>query len=526
MDRLPNELVDVIATHCDFPSLKNLRLVNKVAKDAATPLVFAHFYMGYFPDHLDNLCKLAKSSLAKEVKVFTLFSDLIPNWTEEEWRDQVDLRPECYESYEWCRAQQIEPQYLPDCGFCTDGGTCAECRGCYLGDAYAALPRHHFDDEQLFEVWTRFAALRESQAAWREDREGIVFQEYFSLLPSLTEARVVCAAMEYHRCAKRAPVWRRLRQEICVSPDDWNYDWTEGDERFTGIAEGQPPLCLLEAVGFRAQFAGTNHITKLMVQNTYRKSYIDRLGTTAGQGGNNRHLYRSPAQARRYHNVLEGFKHITALKLEVVGSIPVEPQVMTEICTMLRTATQLRRLELGFLDDYDLLRGGIVHTKVLSDSFRGEHDDSIQNAQESQPLYWPHLEYLALRTNITPDRFVSFLRRHAATLKSLELRNMSVVDATALLKEIPKALKLDHVHMENIHSVNAKYDASDEGSYPFICYLSHGTSRPADNEKNVRAYLLGQAEMLPELIRHGGGGKPRWITIPAEDDESDSDEDQ
>ncbi|KAK5695507.1 hypothetical protein LTR97_009016 [Elasticomyces elasticus] len=526
MDRLPNELVDVIAAKCDFPSLKNLRLVNKVTKDAATPLVFGHFYMGYFPDHLDNLCKLAKSPLAKEVKVFTLFSDLLPNWTEEKWRDQVDLRPECYESYEWCRAQQIEPQYLPDCGFCTDGGTCAECRGCYLGDAYAALPRHHFDDEQLFEVWTRFRTLRESQAAWREDREGIVFQEYFSLLPSLTEARVVCAAIQYHRCAKRAPVWERLRKEICVSPDDWNYDWTEGDERFTGIAEGQPPLCLLEAVGFRAQFAGTTHISKLMVQNTYRKSYMDRLGTTVGQGGNNRHLCESPTYARRYLNVLEGFKHITALKLEIVGSIPVEPQVMIEICTILRTATQLRRLELSFLDDYELLMGGVVHTKALSDSFCGEHDDSIQHAKESQPLYWPHLEHMALRTNITPDPFVSFLRRHAATLRSLELRDMSVDDATDLLKEIPKVLKLDHVHIEKIYGVNTKYDASDEDSYPFICYLRDGTSCPDDYEKNLRAYLLGQAEKLPELREHGRGGKPKWTTILAEDVESGSDEDQ
>ncbi|KAK4896084.1 hypothetical protein LTR27_005941 [Elasticomyces elasticus] len=525
MDRLPNELVDVIATKCDFRSLKNLRLVNKVAKDAATPLVFGHFHMGYFPDHLDNLCELAKSPLAKEVKVFILFSDLLPNWTEEEWRDEVDLRPE---SIEWCRAQNVEPRYFPDCTWCTDVTVCSECKGCFLGDAYEALPRHHFDDKQLFGLWTRFKTLRDSQAAWREDREGIVFQEHFSLLPNLTEARVVCAAIQYHRCAKSAPVWERLRREICVSPDDWNDDWRHDDDDglFNELAEGQAALCLLEAVGFRAQFAGTKHISELMIQNTYRRSYMDRLGTTAGQGGLGRRLCESPTHARRYLNVLEGFKHITALNLEVAGSIASDPQVMVEICTMLRTATQLRRLQLSFLNVHDLLMSGMVHTKAVSDSFRGENDEIMRSTDESMPFYWPHLEYLALRANITPDRFVSFLRRHAATLKSLELRDMSVDNATALLKEIPKALKLDHVHMENIYDVNTKYDASDEDSYPFICYLSHWTSRPAEYEKNVRAYLLGQAEKLPELKEHGGGGEPKWITIPAEDNESDPDEDQ
>ncbi|KAK5746917.1 hypothetical protein LTR17_000548 [Elasticomyces elasticus] len=514
MDRLPNELVDVIAIKCDFRSLKNLRLVNKVAKDAATPLVFGHLYMGYFPEHLDNLCKLAKSPLAKEVKVFTLFSDLLPNWTEEEWRHEIDLRPE---SNQWCRAQKVEPRYFPDCTWCTDVSVCSECKGCYLGDAYAALPRYRLDDEQYAQAWSRFQALRHSQAAWKEDREGIVLQEHFSLLPNLTEARVVCAAIEYHGCAKSAPVWGRLRQEMHVSPDDWNDDWNDDDERFDETAEGQAAPCLLEAVGFRSQFAGTNHISKLMIQSTYCKSYMDRLGTTAGQGGYGRQQCESPTHARRYHNIFEGFKHITALKLEIAGFILPAPQAMKEICTMLRTATQLRRLELSFLDVHDLLMGGIIHTKAVSDFFCGENHESMRGVDESQPIYWPHLEYLSLRTNITPDRFVSFLRRHAATLKSLELRDMSVDNATVLLKGIPKAVKLDHVHVQNIYDVNTKYDASDDDSYPFICYFSDGTSRLREYEKDVRAYLLGQAEKLPELMEDGGGGKPKWTAYEADD---------
>ena len=81
MDRLPSELADLITSHSSYATLKSLRLVSKLYHDTATPLVFEHYYMGYFPYYVEKLCHLAKTpTVAKHVKKFTIFSDLIPDW--------------------------------------------------------------------------------------------------------------------------------------------------------------------------------------------------------------------------------------------------------------------------------------------------------------------------------------------------------------------------------------------------------------------------------------------------------------
>ncbi|TKA74193.1 hypothetical protein B0A55_05142 [Friedmanniomyces simplex] len=425
MDHLPGELADLIVTYCDFTTLKHLRLLNKLYKDAATPLVFEHFYMGYFPYHLQNLSGLAKSPMAKHVQKFTFFSDIIPHMPQRVWQDMIDFRP----SYkDWSEARKAERR--KDCQSCAQKpDACENCAGSF------------------FKLGTH----------------------------------LVCATPFQGR-ANDLPVWRRLRKQIHVGPDEWMYskhEQTDGSHT-KHIGDGQAALCLLEAIGFRAQFAGTKPITKLTVQNTHRQPYMDLLGATVGQGGQGRTELTVPAHRLRYQNVLEAFKHLTELNLDV-------PHAAAAEMTVAR-----------FSDDEFIQLFGVADIHSLFACFNsGDATGLDANRGDTSRPYWPHLEHLALLTNVSYPQILDFLRRHASTLKSLELRDMIVTDVRGLLLEIPKVLDLEHVYVESIWSWTTGYDPNSEVRY----------------ERAVKAYLLRQADKLPELRAGGARELDQWKTM-------------
>ncbi|TKA72354.1 hypothetical protein B0A55_06759, partial [Friedmanniomyces simplex] len=283
---------------------------------------------------------------------------------------------------------------------------------------------------------------------------------------------LVCAT-PFHGRTNHLPVWRRLRKQIHVGPDEWMYskhEQTEGSHT-KHIGDGQAALCLLEAIGFRAQFAGTKLITKLTVQNTHRQPYMDLLGATVGQGGQGRTELTVPAHRLRYQNILEAFKHLTELNLDVPHAAAAEMSVAR------------------FSDDELIQLFGVADIHSLFACFHSVDATGLDGdrGDTSRP-YWPHLEHLALLTNVSYPQILDFLRRHASTLKSLELRDMIVTDVRGLLLEIPKVLDLEHVYVESIWSWTTGYDPNSEIRWPYSCYLAQGT----DHEGSTNAALLWQ----------------------------------
>ena len=133
---------------------------------------------------------------------------------------------------------------------------------------------------------------------------------------------------------------------------------------------------------------------------------------------------------------------------------------------------------------------------LCDDEFEQIETFFIRGASE---VIWPSIEHLALATNISSHILIEFLRNHAATLKSLELRDMLVHDVDSAIEQIPSAMNLEHVYIECLWT-----DAGQESPMDYICVLSRGTDFNDPYEKAVKAYLLGQTDASPTIERDGG----------------------
>ncbi|KAK5745785.1 hypothetical protein LTR17_001287 [Elasticomyces elasticus] len=505
MDELPPEMLELAARECDFTSLKQLRLVNKHISIVTTPIVFEHFYMAYFPRCLENLGKLAN----------------IQDWSIADYKTAVNNRPNYMA---WIKAAKRAIQR--ECASCSHSAeTCATCYAAISEQrrSYYDMPRHNYTEEQLQGGWQHYGALRESQLSWREDLEGVTFQKYFAKLPMVTEAHLAREGWsdEFPTPEKRGmPVWKSVRSEILIQPVDWyRIGDTDGDTR--DAPAGQAALCLLEAIGSRAQVVGAKEITKLSLQIQHLHSYMDLIGTTIP-------VLLDTAHSLRYSNIMKAFKPLLELDYTVCNAKDCEPALANELSMLLRTATQLRRLDFIYMDSversnfdvdkifaFSSLFGTAKHAKTGTLTANG-------GAAIMSPC-WPHLKHLGLETNIARLPFLSFLRQHANTLRSLKLQSMLVGDVRALFHEIPKVLKLDKVLVHDLYSDKPEYDSDVDRNddhdpkvddrYPYKGYmckhpnLANGTLAGV-YERNIRAYLLGQAEELPRLVVETTGGEP------------------
>ncbi|KAK3116257.1 hypothetical protein LTR53_003561 [Teratosphaeriaceae sp. CCFEE 6253] len=476
MDRLPTELVELLAVHCDFSSLKNLRLTNPEFQHAATPLVFEHFYMGYFPHHVAKLHLLPDRNATHWLhpRMHLLSSPLLESWSKQEF---ARLRQTC-----------------KDCAERLDG--CGKCNSMllhYQASQDAQLPSPKPTEEQIEAAMSRYHELSASQRAWREDVEGRVFQEAFNLLPNLVGADLATAA-SFEDYGEVRPVWKSVEQETHFRLGEAG-GYFEGNEHMDRgprhPGPGQAALCLLEAIGFRAQFAGTKHLTRLDVRGTHCRPYRALLGVTLRQG-RMASLGPSPAHDHRYNNLIEGFRHLTDLSLDVTYTPSVQGsarEMASEATLFLLAARQLRRLDLKYVD---------VNTGAFdispADALRDFFD-----AQSSGPC-WPHLTHLALSANLDSTRFLRFLKQHAATLTALELRDMNIAGSCDLLYGIPKVVKLDHIqvmHLEGCTIEEHHLAPTRLGELPCEYYHGIGTRMPYDGK--MEAYLLRQAESPPQM---------------------------
>lgn len=477
--RLPAELLELISQQCDHASQKESRLVNQRFQSAATPSVFEHFYMGYFEHALDNFYALAKSPLAKYVKRFTIYSDLLPEWPRAEWESKIDLRPDFSLWQAARRAQQGQT-----CHTCKlSQHPCLDCACTYpdLDPEYRSLQRQFLTTAELDVAYGSFLRL-----VWKQQclHSGDLrkFKEHFAMLPNVSEASVK-GATPFSGRTNEWPVWKGLRKTILVGPDDWMYpkghpmsnvSSDTAHQQRHGRGAGQAALYLLEGVGYRSQFFGTKHITKLSVQA--KQPYRDLIGAAGSFGG-------IPADSQRYQTIVEAFRHVEDLSLNIL--YPFEsnahhgPGLTSETVELLRAAKQLRRLDFTFFEDEYEDEDGVAPLFATDENFR-----------------WPHLEHLALRTNIESTIFLDFLKQHAGSLRSLELRDMVVNDIEDVLECIPRIVKLQHVYAECLWG---KWREPSIDSN--VCLLARGTDFDDPYERSVKAYLLGERDDLVELKR-------------------------
>lgn len=491
MDQLPEELIALVCEHCDHASLKNARLVNKPFKASADPLVFEHFYMGLFGYGLAKLDNLAQSPYAKHVKKFTIYSDILPDWPRDAWEKAIDFRPTFRK---WFTSHKAD--------FGDSTGMQSPVR------VYDDLPRHHFTQEELDAGYAAFKHCYQQQISWRKQQYSLGFREFISRLPNLKEAYVACTT-PFRGRTNTWPVWKGIHKTILVGPDDWMYSLDFQDARYADLS-GQAALSLLAGITYRATFSGTAPVTKLSVHSPHLDSYQHLMNVSwpsVPMG--------LPSQRSVSHQLTGAFHNLTDLHIHVPHATVTARLsglgLAHETITFLSSATQLRKLDLRYGDDELSPDDDSTHLVPLFD-------------EVDLCVHWPHLVDLRLATNMPAEILISFLARHKASLKCLELRDMLVHDTDFVITNIPKVVELGRVYVECLWD-----DAEPLGisSVSYLCALSRGTDFDDPYEHSVKAYLLGQSDQVPEIERDGGLGEvPGWQDEDQPDEQNGGDGDE
>ncbi|KAK5170202.1 uncharacterized protein LTR77_004788 [Saxophila tyrrhenica] len=470
INALPPELLDHIAGFCDHATLKSLRRVCKSSRDAATPGVFEHFYMAMFDHCLENLCSISKSPLAKHVKAFTFYTDVLPDWTGEipsspddlDWPVAIDFRPEIARSQIAAQTPARQPSSVVDV---------------YRQVDYDSLPRHNFSDEELKQGWREFEKLREQQSTWRKSEQpSMRFKEYFAMLPNVTEVHVTtCLSFPFFssgaRPARELPLWSALRRRMLVGPDDWTDEYEYPDNRSKLCGQGFS--CMLEAIGFRASFAGTRHVTKLHAHATH-------YGSLQFCARNRAYPCSKPWPAT-FECMRQGFENLTAIEFTSACTTYLTPgdedEAIEEIFGMLCAATKLKSLKL-------------VYESTVVGSER-DYNCFGRRLQKHPP--WPPIESLELSVTFMPYwDLLPVLQTLAPTLRSLKLRDTDIVDIRPLVAQIPKILDLQHAYLECIWHW---CDVSEETN----CLFMEGTDVGLPYERSVKRYLTRKIDKMPDL---------------------------
>ena len=459
LEQLPPELLDVILSQCEFPSLKDLRRVNRRFSNASTPHVFEHFHMGLFNHGLSNLLHLSKSALSKHIKKFTLHSDILPLVQERhDWERWIDFRP----SYEaWLREASSEGRVV--------GGDEAALRTWFRAE-HNTRPRHHFSERELEDGWELYWRLANKQRVWSQQHKGLLFKEYFSALPNLAEVTVRCASPTD---SIDTPVWESLRQQILVRPQDWMYSGAYDDtQKLANV--GFAALCLLEAVAFRASFSGVKHIQKLTLNSAHRHSYYQLTAAASDLG----------TPFRNYNTLIDGFTHLRELYLHVPyatdGAETSAEAMARETMIFSRTSSQLRKLDLSYGDGDKIEYEAYKSTFALEPLFR------------SPLVTWPFLRDLSLVASVGAEDLLNFVRLHSGTLRTLEWRDSASDDFSYILQQLPYVVKLEYVYLECLWQWFEEIGV-------YLCFFEEGTDGDKPHACAVREYLLHGGDQMPEL---------------------------
>lgn len=461
MDDLPSELLDLIVSHCDHPSQKSLRSVNHSLLEIATPPVFERFYIApctYDSSfrNLENIIR-SKSKLARHIRRVIFYADILPPWGPNAFKTQ-------------------------------------------LREKYGPAVVEHMD---LGSAWDAFKTLQTREREFFEDNEDHlrVLKELLSSLPNLTSA-TSGVALPFQGPIARWPIWNRLFRDICISPDDWMFNFECGydldDERTWQTM--LVTLNLLEAIGFRSSFAGLTQV---------RESKIQILGSCrwktlmAGYTCDDIAMSYSVESTCRFETVLAAFAYVTDLELQIP---------MPAINDDLREISHAERDKL-------LRLNGAEVTTVLSRAqclqrLQLEYDSESAafwepGEEDLHPLYplldapqnpWPHLTHLRLSVNVPYTLLLSFLALLTPSLRSLDLRDMGVYDARKLFAQLPAVLpKLEKIYFECIWTKTNERYASVHAP-PSSCILCSGLDVDEPYERELKAYLLGRADNFPKLV--------------------------
>lgn len=492
MDSLPVELLDNIVQFCDHASKKSLRQTTKTFENLATPSVFEHHYTAMFDDSLIKFESIANSRLAKHVNRLTYLNDTLPAFRKAQYLSSIDNRPDFFTFRE--QRKDDFPDEVRDWSINRTGRTDVFSRA---WDAWEALERHNFTTKQLNQGWKEFSRLSKEQKQWGKIAQSSRIQAAFKKLPNLVEVDVVRASSE-NKAASQWPVWRRIRRDMLIGPDDWKEHVSASEEMidFGKILE-TATLCLLEAIAQRNREKSGKPITAIRLQNdlSFPFSFVSNWTNS---------LYGTANDTRQWSSQLIGplpladaFLHITTFTVRFEDHadetlFSTLAAVWAQLHHFLSKASNLQRLTL-------LLEGDDNMPPFDEGLEDWDGEDPGINIFDSKTALWPQIQHLSLSINCSSTKLLGLLKIHADTLRSLEIRSSVFDDVPTLLEQIPQAVALEHVYLKNLWHCGPPDLPHENGND--ACMLSHGIDNQQPYEIAMKKYLLGEAGGMPDILQ-------------------------
>ncbi|KAJ9638969.1 hypothetical protein H2201_007437 [Coniosporium apollinis] len=475
MKQLPVELLEFIVEHCDFMSYKQLRLTCREFALVVTPYLYQHVHMGLFKYGLEKLlCIADHPNLHTMVKTFTFHADLLPPYeTQQEWEHDIDLRPPFNEFLK----TQMESRELPSLVSKRSLDTRK-----LANETYGRLPRCTVDSEMLQGAWTNYRRLQKEQEGWDVDREGMILQGAICSFPNLAQASV--SSGHWGRRAMYEPVWRSLYPLILQTPDNWALHKAASDRsprRYRSpslVLEGAKPMtCLLEALSLR-NLRSTLSQNREYARESRRPVTSLKLTTISPHFWDQR--FRPDWEVsmdgiERHVAAMSGaFRYIQELHMNITYSMDNAPSIAASVRLFFKEASDLQKLHLEWTEDdsegepaeetyYDLL-------SVIAD------------------VTWPNLYKVSLTLTTRQDNLIDFFKRHASTLRHLQLKDCSIREGfwQNIIEQIPHILSLETIHLESLHDVvwnnfsGGFLDSWENGAYEMaiINYCLQGGAEP------------------------------------------------
>ena len=406
--------------------------------------------MATFSKCFENLYMLASSPLAHHVKRFTFWCDVLPTWHD---------NAEAFATWE---RTTLSDNLSPEADT--------------QRHALYPLSCKKFSHKELVRGFHRFQDLRADHFGWREYAVAQAFKENFALLPNLVEVHVSRSTAAFAR-PNNSPVWKRFRSETLVGPEEWAITLINGMKSEQYILSAAMHLYILEAIGYRASTLGygSTHITALDIT----------FSDVAGMGRVEDELF-STCEPDMWITIQTGFHRLRSFKLiaeRVTGSYDTALKVAQKLIDILRTAPQLKHFELQYNGTVDLSCEGSPYLPAIKPLFD-------QPKGKAEPM-WPSIEKISLNIHPSYGKLLLFLRQFAATLRSVELRNMILDHVQVYITHLRNDLRLEHVYLEDVCN---SWDRELPEYRPM--FFKQGTDVNEYDERTVKAYILRERDDL------------------------------
>ncbi|KZF23624.1 hypothetical protein L228DRAFT_246437 [Xylona heveae TC161] len=416
MDQMPQEILELIFSHCDFTSLKQARLVCRSLADAIAPTIFEVVWIALLPESLSKLEQISRHEIYKSyVRKIVYLGDILPAFGSlDRWKTQIDERPRIRDfihSKLALAAVNTSPQWLRE-------------HDMMAKREWLSLPRIVSSPEVVGNKYKRYQYQMAAQADMI--RTGFDMSIILTAVGRLENLKDVVVETCHYMDANRQPLWSSFREETLIGPDEWNEVRRRREDEWRRAVEGVRHISSLLLAIHRAGLQPRSLEFQTVGLAFWDQNPISFLEGIPSQ-------WTKPLMRGALHN-------LRRLKLRVEYDVFACDEIMAGLREFLLEANELDDLSLELAEENN--EGSLLHEQ--SPKVLGLLDD----------LTWPRLRKLLLSSLAREDKLISFLGRHASTLKNLTLIDVILVEGqgswSSVIRQLPHVLSLEKVYLEGL----------------------------------------------------------------------------